>query len=135
MTVYSLFIQPFYDTFNEEYRHIITINKQPDGALGAYVKRIAFPQLSSYKGFGNSGGMGSGNGCNLCVYAIKNIDDGCCGNSGGVVSDLLCPENVDNLINFLLENNYTINKDITDIMNNDKIYVNNGKKLLFYINY
>ena len=36
---------------------------------------------------------------------------------------------------FLMENNYTINKDITKVMNNDKIYVNNGKKLLFYVNY
>ena len=134
MTIYSLYVQPFYDSFNKEYRHIVTINKSPDGALGSYVKRVSFPKLSTYEGFGNgSGGSGS---CNSCVYAIKNIDDGCCGNSaGGVVGDLLCPENVDNLINFLLDNSYTINKDITDIMNNDKTYINNGKKLLFYINY
>ena len=37
--------------------------------------------------------------------------------------------------NILIENNYTVNKDLTKIMNNDKIYLNNGRKLLFYITY
>ena len=44
-------------------------------------------------------------------------------------------DNLDTLVIFLTENNYIINKDITKILNNDKITINNGKKLLFYVNY
>lgn len=147
MLVYCFYVEPFYDSGIKEYRHIVTINREPEGALKNYVKRISFSKLSSFKGFGGSGsgGSGSGGSCSFCVYAIKNIDESLVGGGGGVgggvgdscgaYGELLSVDNIDNFIMFLMENNYTINKDITKVMNNDKIYVNNGKKLLFYVNY
>jgi len=124
MVVYCFYVQPFYDNLAKEYRHIVSINCEPMGPLKNYVRKTIFPRLSTF--------VSTGIGCsNLCVYAIKNMDGvgGCCD------SDLLGVDNVDALVMFLIENNYTINKDITKIMNNDKINVNNGKKLLFYVNY
>lgn len=134
MVVYCFYVQPFYDNLAKEYRHIVSINCEPMGPLKNYVRKMVFPRLSTF--------VSSGIGCsNLCVYAIKNMD-GVCGSgsgsgsgSGCCDSDLLGVDNVDALVMFLIENNYTINKDITKIMNNDKINVNNGKKLLFYVNY
>ena len=55
MTVYCLYILPFYDSITKEYRHIVTINKEPEGALKPYVKRVMFPKLSSFEGFGGNG--------------------------------------------------------------------------------
>jgi len=122
-SIYSLYIQPYYNSISEQYINIITINKPPTGPLAKYVTNIRFNKLSDFSGFSTS--------CKpLCMYAIKNISSPQCNNL-----DLLSPENVDDLISYLIENNYNVNKDLTKIMNNDKIYLNNGKKLLFYINY
>ena len=126
MPVYSLYIQPYYDSHSEQYINIITINKTPSGPLANYVTNIRFNKLSDFGGFTN-------NCTPLCVYAIKNINTINCNNLNNL--NLLTPENVDDLVSFLIENNYTVNKDFTKIMNNDKIYLNNGRKLLFYINY
>ena len=123
MSVYSLYIQPYYDYVNEQYTNIVTINKIPNGPLSNYVTTMRYNKLSEFSGFNKI--------CNSsCIYAIKNINK-----SSFCNSNLLTPDNIDELISFLIQNNYTINKDITDIMNNEKIYVNNGKKLMFYINF
>lgn len=122
MSVYALYIQPYYDSFCEEYINIITINKMPSGPLSNFVSTIRFNRLSEFNTF---------NKCNpLCLYAIKTISGISCNNQ-----NILQSEQVDDLINFLIENNYTINKDLTKLMNNDRIYLNNGRKLLFYINH
>ena len=125
MPVYSLYIQPYYDNHNEQYINIVTINKRPDGALSNYVTNIKFNRLSEYGGFNNIR-----NCAPLCVYAIKNIIMSGCNSL-----NLLSPENIDELVEFLVENNYTIDKDLTKIMNNNKINLINGKRLLFYIRY
>ena len=129
MVNYCFYIQPFYDNIIKEYTHIVVINNLPDGPLKNYVKKTIMPEISLFNGFN---AFKSNASCSRqCVYAIKNINN--CNNSG--YQDLLSVDNIDELIVFLTENNYTINKDITKIMNNDKIMVNNGKKLLFYVNY
>ena len=123
MSIYSLYIQPYYDTISQQYINIVTVNKNPDGPLSNYITTLRYNKLSSL--------YDSNNTCNpLCIYAIKNISNNSCNNL-----NLLSCDNIDELIIFLTENNYTVNKDLTKIMNNDKIYINNGKKLLFYINY
>ena len=123
MSLYSFYIQPYYDTANEQYINIVTINKNPNGPLSNYITTLRYNKLSDFSGFNKT--------CKpLCIYAIKNINLSSCNNL-----NLLSAENIDELVTFLIENNYTINKDITKIMNNEKIYVNNGKKLLFYTNY
>lgn len=130
MQVYSLSIQPYYDNHDEQYINIITINKRPLGALAAYVTNIKYNRLSEYNDHFNN------RRCTpLCVYAVKNIYGSGSGSCSMNSLDLLAPENIDDLVAFLIENNYTIDKDLTKIMNNDKIYVNNGRRLLFYIRY
>lgn len=123
MSVYSLYIQPYYDSANEQYTNIVTINKIPSGPLSNYITTLRYNKLSDFSGFNR-------NCTPLCIYAIKNINNSYCSNL-----NLISPDNIDDLVTFLIENNYTVNKDLTKIMNNEKIYVNNGKKLLFYINY
>lgn len=123
MSTYALYIQPYYNSCNEQYMNIITINKIPSGPLSNYTTNIRFNKLSDFST--------SNTNCSpLCIYAIKNITSACCNNL-----NLLQSDQVDDLVNFLIENNYTINKDLTKIMNNNRIYLNNGRKLLFYINY
>ena len=123
MSLYSFYIQPYYDSTNEEYINIITINKKPNGPLSNFVTTLRYNKLSDFSGFNKM--------CTpLCIYAIKNINTISCNSL-----NLLSAENVDELVTFLIENSYTINKDVTKIMSNEKVYVNNGKKLLFYVNY
>lgn len=131
MVVYCFYVQPFYNNLIKEYTHIIVINCEPIGPLKNYVQKTVFPQLSKFEGFGYQR-----NKCNnLCVYAITNIEGECSSSCCSNVSDLLSIDNLDSLVIFLTENGYVINKDITKIMNNEKINVNNGRKILFYVNY
>ncbi len=120
MVVYAIYLEPFYDNINMEYKHVVTINNIPLGPLKDYIIKTVAPKLSIFKSF-NSKHQ------NTCIYIIKNIDN--------TNTKLLDIENIDILINFLTVNNYTINNEITKLMNKNKINTNNGKKLLFYIEY
>ena len=123
MTIYSLYIEPYYDSQCQQYINIVTINTIPVGPLSDYVTQLRFNTLSDFTGLNNK--------CRpLCIYAIKTINSRSCNSL-----NLLSSEQIDDLICFLMENNYTINKDLTKLMNNDRIVLNNGRILLFYINY
>ena len=126
MSIIAFYIQPYYDSLNKQYFNIITVNTIPNGPLSNYIKNLQFKNLSPFS-------KNNTTCSNFCLYAIKNINNN--NNNNFSYNEFLCYDNIDNLIEFLLLNNYTIDKNLTKIMNNDKIYLNNGKKLLFYVKY
>ena len=129
MNTYAFYLVPYYDNYLEQYYNIIQINTIPKGPLSNYIVKMSNPKKSMLnKDFYNNYNTSLQN---CCVYVIKNIVNDSCNNS----SNLLQFENIDSLVNFLIENNYSINKDLTKIMNNEKIYLNNQKRLIFYVNY
>lgn len=115
---YSIHSQPFYDSYNECYKNILTISSKPhEQPLSTIIKRLQTPRLSPFKE--------STNCCPIpnCVNAIYKIDNNC---------ELMTPDDIPELFNFLLSNNYKIDTSITKMMNSSEVKMTN--KLVCFIN-
>jgi hypothetical protein len=118
MVLYTLQSKPFYDSFKECYRKVITINKEPTGPLKTYTKRVSPPKLSPFK---------ERNICcpeSSCIHIIMSLTN---------PNEYLCVDDVPNLFSYLIDNGYTIDTSITKMMNESDVKMNNS--LLCFISY
>lgn len=114
---YTISSQPFYDSYNECYKNILIINSKPESSpLSTIVKRLHTPKLSPFKE--------SSPCCPIpnCVYAIYKIYDN---------NQLMTPDDIPELFNFLISNNYKIDTSITKMMNSSEVKMTN--KLICFI--
>lgn len=120
MSFYELSSRMYLSRQSNCYKRIITINKEPDGPLQQYVKQLQHNKLS--------------------IFDIQNECDSCYKNCFyGILdphnkNDLLCLDNITNLFQFLLSNNYQINTEITKLMIKNK-RINSNDNLIAYITY
>ena len=123
---YSLYIEPHYEEISRTYFHIITINKEPIGPLKNYTTRINKKDPSALNSIININ--------NKCVHAIKSIN-----NTNSNKSSLCTPEEITDLYDFLINNDYTISTTLTDLLHTKnltlQIHNNTPKKILFVISY
>ena len=117
MEYYALQQQPFYDSYTQSYRNILTINKMPEGPLKKRVKRINNPPLSPFQ-FPPPVNCPPQN----CIFAIY----GTCG-------QLLCIDQLPDFFNYLMENNYQFDYQLTNMMEKSQVQTTNT--LLCYIKY
>jgi hypothetical protein len=118
--IYSISSTIYYDNNKESYYPIIIINKYPLGKLSSLIKNIKLDNLSPFSNIND-------NRCNSkCIYAIKSIH---CNN------ELMCLDEIDELYQFLLTNNYIIDYQFTNLINDSKNNHINKKKLIMYIKY
>jgi len=124
LKTFTIQVSPYYNKYNQCYKNILIINGYPQGPLNAIVRRINFPYLTpNHRYFNNS----PCNNIPKCGLAILNIDlnqyqtlgfneGGCCNkyNSG---CDLMSPNEIPNLISFLLSNGYQIETQLTNLLN------------------
>lgn len=116
--VYLLSSMPYLDQYNKCYKNILTINNEPNGPLKAMVRRINPPKLSVFQQ------QSACCPCQTCYYAIKSFHS---------PHELLCLDEIPQLFNFLLLNNYTIDNSLTKLMTNSSIKMSN--QLLCFITY
>ena len=118
--IYNIFTIIYYDNSSETYKPIVCINKMPNGNLKNYIIRVNNSPLSTFQN-------NNYNNCNnYCIYAIKSFNN--CDN-------FLDPNNIDELYEFLLNNNYTVNYEFTNLINNGKNPNINIKKLIMFITF
>ena len=127
---FSLFSQPYLDTYNQCYKNIVVINLPPQGPLANLIKFVKFPPLSEFKQEGPC------NTLKQCGYALMSFN-GCsmgCGKNG---SDLMVVDEIPNLISYLVSNGYSVDTSITKMFNNSDIRfdTNNGNKLICFATY
>lgn len=115
--LYALNQQPFYDSFTQSYRQILTINKMPDGPLKSRVRLIHPPPLSPFQ-------FPPPQCCppQRCIYAIY-----------GSHGQLLCTDHIPDFFQYLVENNYEFDYMLSNMMEKTKVKPNNT--LLCYIKY
>ena len=123
MNIYSLFYQPYLDSYQQCYKNIITINLFPNGPLQKLVKKIHFNKLSCFQESSNS--------CNKienCGYALVSPYNLC---------SLLTVDDIPDLFSYLLSNGYTIDYQTTKLLqkNNMTFNTNSDKQLLCFITY
>ena len=119
MPTYTLSVQPYLDQHNKCYQKIITINVKPIGPLSKYVKLIHPPKLSPFKE--NSPCCTQEN----CVYVITHISSDS-SNSSNCCNNFMYIDDIPNLFSFLTSNGYTIDSNLTKIMQKSDVRLSNN---------
>jgi hypothetical protein len=120
---FTITTQPFYDQYNQCYKNILMINIEPRGPLRSFVRRIKLPRLSPFGSINNN--------CNYiqnCGLAIQTIANN--GLNAGVACDLMSPNDIPNLISFLLANGYQIDTQLTNMLNQSEVKLTNQRIVL-----
>lgn len=126
---FTILSQPFYDQYNKCYKNILSVNMIPNGPLNPFVKRIHFPKLSPFQMEGP---------CNpipKCGLVIQNLSlsstlntecNKCC--------NLMTPNEIPDLIAFLMSNGYQIETQITNMLNQSSVKLLD-RKIVFNVTY
>ncbi len=136
---FTITSQPFYDQYNQCYKNILMVNIEPCGPLRRIVRRIKLPKLSPFSTSYEREGP-----CNQipkCGLALQNLSgkvfmfDGTTScykvNSG---CNLMTPNEMPDLITFLISNGYQIETQITNMLNQSELKLTN-RKLGFTVTY
>jgi hypothetical protein len=109
---FTITTQPFYDQSNQCYKNILMINIEPRGPLRRLVRRIKLPRLSPFSSINNNCNNNYIQNCGLAIQNIANA-----GINAGNGYDLMSPNDIPNLISFLLANGYQIDTQLTNTLN------------------
>lgn len=115
--VYTIGVQPFYDSIGECYTHIFVIDRRPGAPLSGLVRTVNPPRLSPFQ-------TTSGPCCSYqkCVLALLDPDNH---------HRLLRPGDEAILFTYLVSNGYTVDTSLTKIMKTAP--VREGPRLLCLI--
>jgi len=143
MNTTNLFLENYYDFHNTSYYQILTLNNIPNGPLKNYIKLISIKNVSTINNANT----------NYCSYVInKNIlNNNSNSNSSSNITNFInnkfnyCTiEDITQVYDFLINNNYTINNELTNIIKSfssanasleNQFTIINNKKLLLCFNY
>jgi hypothetical protein len=116
-SIYILYSEIYYEPLYNIYVNILTLNKEPDGQLKKYTKHIRINSPSTKEETLIN---------TYCTYAISsNLSN----NSKNNNTNLMTLEQLDDFTQFIINNNYIINNNITQLYK-DVLY-NNKKKLIY----
>jgi hypothetical protein len=122
---FTITSQPFYNQYSQCYTNILTLNIEPQGPLRKIVRRIKFPKLSPFQIEGPCYKIQQ---CGLALRSLTNNYNNC--NN----CDLMSPDEIPDLITFLTSNGYQIETQITNMLNQSEVRLNN-KKIVFNVTY
>jgi hypothetical protein len=106
MLLYSISSIPYYNYIQQEYQNILILNKRPEGPLTSITKSVTLNKLSPFDRNTNICPRPS------CVIGISKLD-GCNG--------LMCIDDLPELFEFLMNNGYTIDNNVTKIFQKTKV--------------
>jgi hypothetical protein len=119
MNTFTVTTQPYYDPHNQCYKNILMVNIEPQGPLRRFVRRIQLPRLSPFQKEGPCYSV------QKCGLAISGFTNGC---------NLMTPDEIPILISFLQANGYQIETQITNMLNQSEVKINN-KRVVFTVSY
>jgi hypothetical protein len=129
---FTITTHPFYDQYNQCYKNIMMVNVEPCGPIRRVVRRIKLPKLSPFQREGPCNPIPQ---CGLALQSLKEYNSnqytGCKLNSG---CGLMTPDEIPDLITFLIGNGYQIETQITNMLNQSDIKLSN-RKLGFTVTY
>jgi len=127
---FTITSQPFYDQYNQCYKNILLVNTEPCGPIRRIVRRIKLPRLSPFQREGPCNPIPK---CGLALQSLNEFGSiGCCKLNSGC--NLMTPDEIPELITFLLGNGYQIETQITNMLNQSEIKLSN-KKISFVVTY
>jgi hypothetical protein len=127
---FTITSQPFYDQYNQCYKNILMVNAEPCGPIRRIVRRIKLPKLSPFQREGPCNPIFK---CGLALQSLNLFEPiGCCKLNSGC--KLMTPDEIPDLITFLIGNGYQIETQITNMLNQSELKLSN-KKLAFTVTY
>lgn len=122
MEVINLYYQTYFNYLDNQYYNIIVANKKSNGPLKEYMIGLSINNVS--KKMGNLQD-------DYCLIVISsNILKGIKKSK----LDYCTIEDIEEIYEFLLNNNYNLDKDFNKLMKNQSININNNKKFVVSIN-
>ena len=118
---FTITSQPYYDQYNECYKNILMVNAEPRGPIRRIVRRIKLSKLSPFQQDNQCY-----NKCGLALHSLRGIRVSNC--------NLMTPDEIPDLITFLTGNNYQIETQITNMLNQSEIKLSN-QKIGFIVTY
>ncbi len=94
--------QPYLDQWNKCYKTILVLDLHPQGPLAAFVRQLHFPKLSPYQVDSPCCPIPK---CGMAILKPSEPDE------------WLCPEDLPELVAFLLNNGYQMETQITNMLN------------------
>ena len=126
---FTITSQPFYDQYNQCYKNILMVNVEPRGPIRRIVRRIKLPRLSPFQREGPCNPIPK---CGLALQSLNEYQIGCCKTNSGC--NLMTPDEIPDLVTFLIGNGYQIETQITNMLNQSELKLSN-KKLGFTVTY
>ena len=128
---FTITSQPFYDQYNQCYKNIMMVNVEPCGPIRRIVRRIKLPKLSPFQREGPCNTIPQ---CGLALQHLKeyNSNQYCSKLNSGC--ELMTPDEIPDLITFLITNGYQIETQITNMLNQSEIKLSN-RKIAFTVTY
>ena len=128
---FTITSMPYYDQYNQCYTNIMMVNAEPQGPLKTLVRRLQLPRLSPFQRDAP---------CNpipKCALAIRSLFNGyygggCCKKNSGC--DLMSPNEMPDLITFLLGNGYQLETQITNMLNQSSVKLTD-RRVVFAVTY
>lgn len=117
--------QPFYDQYEQCYKNIMMVNSEPIGPIRKKIRRIKLPKLSPFQREGKCNPIQQ---CGLAIQSLHTPEyiTSCC--------DLMTPDEIPDLITFLMNNNYQIETQITNMLTQSEVKLTN-RKIAFTVTY
>lgn len=119
MTLFRIQSIPWYDTYDQSYYNVLTVNGMPKGELANHIQRKSRPKLSPFQTYNFHNQHDHEEQCPYLIY--KTLND----------RNPMCEDDYDWLLMFLLENNYTVDFEMTKMINKSK-FSNTNKRLLCF---
>jgi hypothetical protein len=110
------YLEPILNSYHKSYQNVITVSSIPTGPLADMVSSMSVPKLSSYQQFGvfSSPTSVPGNCVNVLLRYPKHTANG--RPSLKNTDSFMTAEDIPSVLSYLLVNGYTIEKDLSEIM-------------------
>ena len=130
--MFTLTTEPYYDTWTQCYKNIITINIVPRGPLRNFVIRLPYTKLGPNRyDYSNCGPNRPA--CRLALVKRGLLGGGCCVNKG--CGHLMTPDDIPDLFTFMTARGYNINTAITDMLNVSAVRMQNNRQILCFASF
>lgn len=119
---YTVHLEPFLNTYYKEYQNILTVDRTPGGAIGAYVKRVNAPVLSPFNTFPSA--LSPVNNC-LCAF-VRNPNGFTMKNNNPFLNE----RDIPSLLSFLRIHGYSVDMETVKIMNKAGVQSDDSKRMI-----
>jgi hypothetical protein len=130
VTTFTITSRPYYDEYRQNYKNVLMLNIEPPGPLRRFVRRIQPTLRNRNIDYDYNYDFPK---CGLALTSFRyynaSIDYGY-----NKCADYMTPEEIPDLMSFLLANGYQLDTQITNMLNQSEVKFANGK-LVFAVSY